>query len=241
MEKQLLRIMLSCALFGGLFCACAPGGQEAAATEQSVGAGEGDNGDGEVNEPAPELLLPAVARQEAPPVFKVRFETTKGAFVVQSTREWAPNGSDRLFNLVRVGYFNDVAFYRAVDKFIIQFGVYGDPEINALWSEAVIRDDPAGQPNRRGTIAFAQEGPNSRTTQLFVNLSDNDELNDTGFVPIAEVVEGMDVVDSLYTGYGELHPKGEGPRPFLLGRLGNTYLERQFPELDYIRKASFVQ
>lgn len=239
MEKLGLRITLSLILIGGLFCSCAPSGPESAANADGMKAGEGAAEDAQPREPSAELLLPAVARQEAPAVFKVRFETTKGVFVVQSTRDWAPNGSDRLYNLVRVGYFNDVAFYRAVDKFIIQFGVYGDPEINALWSEAVIRDDPSGQPNRRGTIAFAQEGPNSRTTQLFVNLSDNDELNDTGFVPVGEVIEGMDVVDSLYTGYGELHPKGQGPRPFLLGRLGNTYLKRQFPELDYILNASF--
>ncbi len=183
----------------------------------------------------PALLIPALARDPAPERFQAYFVTTRGTFVLQTERESAPHGVDRLYNLIRIGYFRDVAFYRVVEGFIAQFGVHGDPEINAIWADATIPDDPSRSSNVRGSLSFAQEGPRSRTTQLFINLSDNPGL-DSHFTPIARVVEGMSVVDSLYTGYGELAPQGKGPRPALLNQLGNAYLKRQFPEMDYIER-----
>jgi peptidyl-prolyl cis-trans isomerase A (cyclophilin A) len=182
----------------------------------------------------PELQLPELAPDPSPEIYRLRFDTTEGAFVVEVRRAWSPHGSDRFHHLVKHGFYRDCAFFRGLPGFIIQFGVHGDPEINSLWATATIPDDPRVASNQRGTIAFAQEGPRTRTTQLFINLSDNPQLDAT-FTPVGRVVEGMGVVDKLFTGYGELHPGGQGPRPALLNRLGNRYLRQQFPELDYIR------
>ena len=189
--------------------------------------------EGPPDESHPALLIPALARDSAPSRFQVRFLTSKGVFVIEAERESAPHGVDRLYNLIRIGYFRDIAFYRAVEGFVVQFGVHGDPEINLIWADATIPDDPVRASNVRGSLSFAQEGPRSRATQLFINLSDNPGL-DEHFTPVARVVEAMTVVDALYTGYGELAPKGKGPRPALLTQLGNAYLKRQFPEMDYI-------
>jgi len=184
----------------------------------------------------PGLLSPALMQEEAPAEFSVRFETTKGDFTVDCRREWAPYGVDRFYNLVRAGYFQDVAFYRAIENYIVQFGTHGNPEVTQVWSDARIRDDQPQLANDRGTLSFAQEAPNSRTTQLFINLADNSaDLDQFGLAPICRVTDGIDVVDSIYTGYGELQPKGDGPKPNLLQRLGNKYLRREFPEMDYIK------
>jgi len=191
--------------------------------------------------PHPGLRSPALVQGQAPAVFSVRFETTKGDFTMECRREWAPRGVDRFFNLVQVGYFEEVAFYRVLEGYIVQFGTHGNPEVTQIWSAASIADDPVKIPNEQGTLTFAQEAPNSRTTQLFINLADNSsELDPYGLAPICRVIEGMDTVDSIYSGYGEMHPKGEGPRPNLLQKLGNKYLRRQFPEMDYIRQAVIV-
>jgi peptidyl-prolyl cis-trans isomerase A (cyclophilin A) len=186
------------------------------------------------------LLIPTLAREQAPPIFRARFETTKGTFVLEVHRDWGPLGADRVFNLVKIGYFSDAAFFRAIKDFVVQFGINGNPEINRIWSEQSIADDPLGQSNRRGTVSFATSGPDSRTSQLFINLKDNSDL-DGDFVPVARVVEGMDVVDSLNTSYGDLYPIGEGPRTRLLGLRGNEYLRLQFPEMDYIVKAELTE
>jgi len=186
------------------------------------------------------LHIPTLAQEEAPESFQARFETTKGSFTLEVRRAWGPVGADRIYNLVRIGYYDDNAFFRAIKNFIIQFGVNGNPEINRIWSEQWIHDDPRNrQSNIRGMVSFAMSGPDSRTTQLFINLQDNQDL-DRQFVPIAKVVEGMDVVDSINTSYGELYPIGEGPRTRLLGLRGSEYLHLQFPEMDYIVQAEVI-
>jgi len=192
----------------------------------------------ESEEEHPALYAPALAREEAPGIFIARFETTNGDFVVSVTRAWAPRGADRFYNLVRVGYFSKVSFYRVLDGYIAQFGTHGDPEVNRLWADTRIGDDPVEESNLRGMISFAQEAPDSRTTQMYINLKDNADLDESGLAPFGQVVEGMPIVDSLFSEYGELHPKGDGPRPNLLQNLGNKYLKRQFPDLDYVLKAT---
>ena len=157
-------------------------------------------------------LDPALATQRAPDVFRARFATTKGAFVIEVHRDWAPNGADRFYNLVKLGVFDDSRFFRAVAGFMVQFGIPGDPKVAAKWREANIPDDPARQSNLRGYVAFAQTGrPNSRTTQVFINYGDNSNLDASNFAPFGKVVDGMDVVSTLYKGYGEGAPGGSGP------------------------------
>ena len=176
---------------------------------------------------------------EAPDSFRVRFETSKGDFVVQVVKAWAPIGANRFYNLVRNGYFDDVRFFRAIQGFMVQFGLNGDPAVNTAWSTKGLRDDPVTQSNQRGYITFAMRGqPNSRTTQVFINLVDNTNLDGMGFAPFGQVVEGMDVVDQLYTGYGEGAPNGTGPDQARLRGEGNAYLQRDFPQLDYVERAT---
>lgn len=188
----------------------------------------------------PALLLPELAHEKAPDTFQVRFHTTRGLVLIEATRDWAPLGVDRFYNLVRIGFFKDAAFFRAVKDFIVQFGVSGDPAVNKVWSIATIPDDPPRMSNERGYLSFAKGDANSRTTQLFINLKDNPDLDASGFVPVARVIEGMDVVDRLYTGYGELHPTGNGPRFQLLNLQGNAYLRMHFPKMDYLESAEIV-
>ena len=191
-------------------------------------------------EPHPALLEPSLAHEQAPDHFKVRFNTTKGDFSVAVTRQGSPRGADRFYNLVRIGYFKDVAFFRVLEGFMAQFGLSGDPQVNAAWQSARIADDPVKESNRRGFISFAMAGPNTRTTQLFINYTDNSRLDSTGFSPIGEVVEGMEVVDSLYAAYGEGAPGGGGPNQSLIRSQGNRYLKKRFPKLDYIKSAHIV-
>jgi peptidyl-prolyl cis-trans isomerase A (cyclophilin A) len=190
----------------------------------------------------PDMALrdPSLATLRAPEVFRVRFETTKGDFVVEVHRTWAPHGGDRFFNLVRMNYFTDVAFFRVIRGFMAQFGMHGDPEINRTWMRAFIRADPTRESNRRGRITFAQAGsPGTRTVQLFINYAHNANLDRT-FAPFGEVVDGMNVVDSLYAGYGDEAPSGTGPAQGRLLFEGNAYLE-EFPELDYIKRAVLME
>lgn len=170
-----------------------------------------------------------------PDSFRVAFETTRGRFVVEAHRSWAPKGVDRFFELVSVGALDDNAFFRVVPNFIVQFGAPGDPKVNAHWNSLRIADDPPAQKNLRGTIAFATEGPGTRTNQLFVNLADNTHLDRIGFAPIGRVVDGMGVVDSIFAGYREK------PEYHLLATLGNEYLRRIFPKLDYVTTARIIR
>jgi peptidyl-prolyl cis-trans isomerase A (cyclophilin A) len=190
--------------------------------------------------PAPtgDLLAPAQANATAPDVFKARFTTTKGDFEIEVHRDWAPQGADRFYNLVKIGYFDDVSFFRDIPGFMVQFGIHGRPDVNAVWHSAVIPDDPAsGHSNERGAVTFATAGPGTRTTQLFVNFGNNAGLDGQGFTPFGKVVSGMDVVDGLYNGYGEGAPSGRGPDQGRLQAQGNAYLHSDFPQLDYIKTA----
>jgi len=193
-------------------------------------------------EPIPELWLrPELARDaRAPERFAVVFDTTKGEFVVRVERAWAPRGADRLYHLVRIGYYTDIAVFRAIPQFMVQFGIHGVPEVSAAWKEARIADDPVASSNKRGRVTFAMAGPGTRTTQLFVNTADNGRLDGMMFAPVGEVVEGMNVVDSLYSGYGEGSPGGKGPNQTELQTRGNEYVRAGFPELDFIRSARIV-
>jgi peptidyl-prolyl cis-trans isomerase A (cyclophilin A) len=186
--------------------------------------------------PDPALLNPSLANAKAPAQFRVKFETTKGDFLVQVSRASAPLGADRFYNLVKMGYYNDVAFFRVIDGFMAQFGIHGDPKVNDKWESARINDDPTRESNVRGAVTFATTPrPNTRTTQLFINFGDNSQLDSRGFAPFGKVVEGMTIVDQLYKGYGE------GPRQDLAQSQGNSYLRAQFPKLDFIKRATLVK
>lgn len=176
----------------------------------------------------------------APDSFRVRFETSAGDFTVLVRRAWAPNGADRFYNLVRHGFYDGVHFFRVLEGFVAQFGIHGDPEVSAAWRDATIPDDPVVAGNERGTLTFATRGANSRTTQLFINYGDNSQLDAMGFAPIGEVVEGMEVVDRLYAGYGEGPPRGGGPDQAKIQEEGNAYLETSFPRLDHVERATVV-
>jgi cyclophilin family peptidyl-prolyl cis-trans isomerase len=173
--------------------------------------------------------------QPAPAVFDADVETTQGTFALEIHRDWAPHGADRFYQLARAGYYDDSRFSRVVPNFIAQFGISGKPQVNAAWAARAIPDDPVRHSNTRGTIAFAMTGPDARTTQLFISLVDNSRLDAQGFAPIGFVSEGMDVVDRLYSGYGE--SSGGGVRagkqgPLLTG--GNAYVDREYPRLDHL-------
>ena len=182
----------------------------------------------------------AALRERAPATYRARFETSKGDVVIEVHRDWAPLGADRFYNLVKNGYFDGVRFFRVIPGFMAQFGIHGDPPVAAAWRDATIPDDPVRQHNTRGTVSFATAGPGTRTTQLFINFGDNSRLDGAGFSPLGQVVEGMDVVDRLYGGYGEGAPGGRGPDQSTIQAQGNAYLERGFPELDYVKRAGIV-
>jgi peptidyl-prolyl cis-trans isomerase A (cyclophilin A) len=184
------------------------------------------------------LSDPSLLNEKAPPVFKAKFETSKGPFVVEVHRDWAPNGADRFYNLVKNGFYDADRFFRVVEGFMVQFGINGNPNIARAWRDANIKDDPVKQSNTRGMMTFATRGPNTRTTQVFINFGNNAALDGQGFSPFGKVVSGMDVVDSLYSGYGEGAPRGLGPDQGQIQDQGNAYLNGDFPKLDYVKKAT---
>ena len=189
----------------------------------------------------PALLDPANAKDKAPDVYKAKFTTSKGDFVVEVHRAWAPNGADRFYDLVKLGYFDDTRFFRAVEGFMVQFGLSGDPAVNTKWQNANVTDDPVAQSNARGFITFAQTNmPNSRSTQVFINYGNNARLDGMRFAPFGQVASGMDVVDALYKGYGEGAPMGAGPDQGRVQAQGNAYLDKSFPKLDAIKHAEIV-
>ena len=181
---------------------------------------------------------PSALRETAPATYKARFETSKGTFVVDVNREWAPNGADRFYNLVKNGFYDGVRFFRVLDGFMAQFGINGDPAISAQWREARIQDDPVRQSNRRGFITYAMAGPGTRTSQVFINYGDNSALDKQGFSPFGQVSSGMNVVDALHNGYGEGAPRGRGPDQGRLQMEGNAYLAKEYPRMDFVRKAT---
>lgn len=181
------------------------------------------------------LREPDTVVETAPDTFVVRFETTQGPFSVQFIRSWAPRGADRVYYLVKSGFYDSTRFFRVLPRFVAQWGAHGNPDINRVWETRTFPDDPVRQSNVRGTVSFATAGPNTRTTQLFVNLAGNARLDRLGFTPVGRVIGGLaQVVDSLYSGYGEGPPRGRGPDQDKLAAQGNIYLQRDFPRLDYI-------
>ena len=189
---------------------------------------------------APSELDPARATERAPEVFAARFTTTQGDFVIEVHRSWAPHGADRFFNLARIGFFDDARFFRVVEGFMVQLGIPGDPVVAAKWRGASIPDDPVTQSNLRGFVTFAMAGPNSRTTQIFIDFNNHPRLDASGFAPFGKVVKGMDVVDALYKGYGEGAPEGHGPNQERIQNEGNAYLDAEFPKLDRVLKTEIV-
>src|SRR5437016_2220772 len=181
------------------------------------------------------LLLPGkdTSSIKAPPVFKARFETSKGTFVMEVHRDWAPLGADRFYNLVKNGFYDDTRFFRVVPNFMVQFGINGDPAIASSWQNANLKDDPGGkQSNKKGYVTFATRGKDTRTTQVFINFKDNGFLDAQGFTPFGEVTSGMDVVEKITDQYGEKPNQGS------IQQQGNAYLKAQFPKLDYVKKAT---
>jgi peptidyl-prolyl cis-trans isomerase A (cyclophilin A) len=209
-QRQFTSISLSLAL--ALFCGACSGGGGKSSTEEFA----------------------PVPNEKAPDQFKVRFETTKGNILIQVEREWAPIGADRFYTLVKTGYLNGDRFFRVVPNFIIQFGVSADPKLTSRWLHANLKDDPVRENNMRGTVSFATAGPNTRTTQLFINTNDNVRLDGSGFAPFGRVIDGMNVVDQIFSGYGEQ------PDQKRIEAEGNAYLEKDFPNLDYIKTATIL-
>jgi peptidyl-prolyl cis-trans isomerase A (cyclophilin A) len=189
------------------------------------------------------LLHPEALKAKAPDLFRVKFATTHGDFVVEAHRDWAPMGADRFYNLVKARFYTDSAFYRYSKGFIVQFGVPANPAVTKAWENARIKDDPFKESNKRGTLTFATSGPDARTTDLFINLKDNAPLDNTppGFRPIGTVTEGMDVVEGLYSDYGEMKEMGgAGPSQGLLMTQGKPYLDKNFPKLDSIKSVTII-
>lgn len=183
------------------------------------------------------LMDPGQATEQAPEKFRAKFETSKGDFVIEVTRKWSPNGADRFYNLIKVGFYDNVKFFRTVKGFMVQFGIHGDPEVSEQWRNARIPDDMVVKSNQRGMISYAKPGaPDSRTTQVFINYANNSNLDGMGFSPFGEVVEGMDVIDSLEGKYRESPSKRQGD----IQMKGNAFLEDNFPDLDYIKRAVLI-
>lgn len=210
----------------------------------AAGCGGGGDDAGPADEAAERspLLNPdsPEMNRTAPDTFQARFRTNEGEFTIEVYREWAPRGADRFYNLVRNGFYDGARFFRVMDGFMVQFGLSGDPDVNRAWMNASIQDDPVMESNTPGTVSFAMRGEDTRTTQVFINYGDNSNLDDMGFAPFGRVVEGMDVAESLHSGYGDVAPRGSGPSVRELYTEGNAYLEREFPELDYIEEATIV-
>ncbi len=184
------------------------------------------------------LFHPEKATLTAPDKFRVEFVTTKGNFIIEVTRAWSPHGADRFFNLIKLGFYDGVTFHRAIDDFMVQFGIHPEPAVNGAWYKAFLPDDPVVESNRRSYVTFAHAGKDSRTTQIFISYVDKQRrLDKDGFSPFGKIVDGMKVVDSLYKGYGELGPKGKGPNASRVQREGQPYIDAEFPKLDAIKKA----
>jgi peptidyl-prolyl cis-trans isomerase A (cyclophilin A) len=188
----------------------------------------------------PALQNPTALTAKAPEVYDVKFTTTKGDFVVQVTRAWAPLGADRFYNLAANKFFDDASFFRVLSGFVVQFGLHADPQVSKVWRTATIKDDPVTQSNCPGSITFATAGPHTRTTQVFINLGNNAQLDSMGFAPFGQMTEGMEVVKQLYSGYGEGAPSGRGPDQGMVSTQGKAYLDKNFPKLDRVKTATIV-
>jgi peptidyl-prolyl cis-trans isomerase A (cyclophilin A) len=178
------------------------------------------------------LKTPSALTEQAPATYKAKFDTSKGPFVIEVHRAWAPKGADRFYNLVKNGFFDDTRFFRVVPDFMVQFGIHGDPAIQKNWANANIQDDSKSQSNKKGFVTFATRGPNTRTTQIFINYKDNGFLDSQGFTPFGQVVTGMEVVEKINNQYGEKPNQGS------IQSEGNAYLNKDFPKLDFVKKAT---
>jgi peptidyl-prolyl cis-trans isomerase A (cyclophilin A) len=187
---------------------------------------------------ASRLADPSQLTEQAPDVFRAAFDTSQGRFVIRVRREWAPLAADRFYNLVKNGFYNDTRFFRVLDGFMVQFGLNGDPQVQRAWQSANLRDEPPTESNTRGFASFTREsGPNSRYTMIFINYRDNSYLDAEGFAPFGQVVEGMEVVDKLYSGYGRQNV----PDQRRIIREGNAYLASEYPKLDYVKTATIAK
>jgi len=184
------------------------------------------------------LSNPVALKEQAPAAYKARFTCTTNTPLEVSNRAWAPQGADRFYNLVKNGFYDNVRFFRVISGFMVQFGINGDPALSAKWREARIQDDKVVQSNKRGFITYAMAGPNTRTSQVFINFADNANLDSMGFAPFGQVIQGMDVVDKLYAEYGEGAPRGRGPDQGRIQTEGNAYLNKDFPRMDFVKKAT---
>lgn len=194
------------------------------------------------DKPSAALANPAALKETAPATYTAQFDTSAGAFTITVTRAWAPHGADRFYNLVKNGFFSEVRFFRAIPNFMVQFGIHGTPAVAAAWRNARLPVDKVVQSNRRGFVTYAMGGsPDTRTTQVFINFRDNTNLDGLGFAPFGQVTSGMEVVDKIYTGYGEGAPRGSGPEQGRVQAEGNAYLMKSFPRLDYIKAATIGQ
>ena len=220
-----------------LFLIAACSNTETVSTSAEVGASPGSS---QSNSPLLDPSSPAM-NETAPAMYKVLFETSKGDFTIEVIKEWSPRGADRFYNLVKNGFYNDVRFFRVLEGFMAQFGISGDPAVSSALGEASIQDDPVMQSNTRGMVSFATAGPNTRTTQVFINFGDNARLDESGFSPFGRVIMGMEVVDQLHDDYGEGAPRGRGPDQYRIETEGNEYLVKEFPNLDYVRAARIVE
>jgi len=218
-------VVLSCLVVAMIFPAC-------------TGEAPGEEAGGSPPNP---LLQPRSFTETAPADFAVRLETTKGEIVIQVTRAWAPLAADRFYNLVKAGYYDGIAFHRVLENFVAEFGIHGDPWVNAAWRQALMADEPVRQPNTRGRVTFSKNTPNSRTVQVFISLKDNLSLDGQGFSPFGEVTEGMGVVEALYSEYGDGPPRGEGVYQAMAIARGDEYLNEEFPLLDRIDRAVLVE
>jgi peptidyl-prolyl cis-trans isomerase A (cyclophilin A) len=225
-RNSLFIVSISLPLALALACACKKSAENAPPPASAV---------------QPSLDQPKTLNQRSSDVYRARFATSKGDFVIEVHRDWAPNGADRFYNLVKAGYYNDTRFFRVVSGFMAQIGIQGKPELNAIWREQRIPDDPVVKSNLRGFVSFATAGPGTRTTQFFIDYADgNSRLDTMGFAPFGRVTSGMEVVDALYAGYGEGAPQGRGPNQGRIQDEGNAYLMRDFPQLDYVKEATIL-
>jgi len=226
--KKVLAVFFAISMSAGSLCAQSAAQKKPAAPKTTAPAAKRS------------LLNPSSLNQKAPDVYKAKFTTTKGDFVIEVTRAWSPFGADRFYNLVKNGFYTDASFFRVISGFMVQFGINASPAVNKVWQPAMIKDDPVTQSNKRGYVTFATGGPNTRTTQVFISFGDNSRLDAMGFSPFGQVVEGMDVVDKLYAEYGEGAPDGRGPEQGRVQAEGKAYLDKSFPKLDSIKSAVIV-
>jgi peptidyl-prolyl cis-trans isomerase A (cyclophilin A) len=240
-------VLASMAIFSLFLVGCAgePEPAEPPAKEEAAPPPETKAPEPPKPEPEPEpakpkptatsLMNPSALKERAPDMFQVKFETSKGDVLIDVTRSWAPKGADRFYNLVKNGFYDECKFFRVVPNFIVQIGMHPDPKVSRVWQNARITDDPVTKTNRKGTVVFANAGPNTRTTQIFINYKANAFLDNQAFAPFGAVTEGMDIVEGLYAGYGEAPEQG------MIRAQGNKYLESKFPKLDFIKQATIIE